>query len=526
MVAIAPDTDVILLKVPLQLNQEHQLNFANATAQFNYFNSLPKIVGTNFSYQRKDDVVRFEANFEDLIGFNYMMYRNDAYGDKWFYAFIDDMEFKNTDVTNLSIKTDVWQTWQFDLTWKNTFIEREHTNDDTVGANVVPEGLEVGEYVYNGASATIFNQGGLMICLQVTELLSELSFPQGSNPTIYNNMFNGLPIIGLSTSNDGYNQLRAIKTAYDNAGKSDAIVSIFYCFADLVTVAKDVSLGGSTFKVYYPQTSYSSTLLDSKTIVRPNAINGYTPKNNKLHTFPFTYIYATNHVGTDVEYRWENFSNTASATFDGVGAVGQGCSTKMYPKNYKGFGSAYDFGITGAKLPCISWASDYYLNYMAQNNFNISAQVGSGILGAVASVGSLNPAGAVMSVYNNITNVMGEVHKASIVPDQARGNTNNSDINFSSGYIGWSVYNMSIKAQFARQIDDYFSMYGYATHRNKTPNITGRRNWNYVKTVGCYIQSTAPQQDIQELEEMFNRGITIWHNPATFMDYTQNNAII
>ena len=47
---IIPNSDVILLKSPLELSKEHQLNFANATAQFNYFNSLPKkVVGTDYT---------------------------------------------------------------------------------------------------------------------------------------------------------------------------------------------------------------------------------------------------------------------------------------------------------------------------------------------------------------------------------------------------------------------------------------------------------------------------------------------
>ena len=53
MAVIAPQTDVYLLKVPLEIDNANQLTFANATAQFNYFNSLPKIAVDDYSYQRK-----------------------------------------------------------------------------------------------------------------------------------------------------------------------------------------------------------------------------------------------------------------------------------------------------------------------------------------------------------------------------------------------------------------------------------------------------------------------------------------
>jgi hypothetical protein len=85
---------------------------------------------------------------------------------------------------------------------------------------------------------------------------------------------------------------------------------------------------------------------------------------------------------------------------------------------------------------------------------------------------------------------------------------------------------MSVRAEVARTIDDFFTMFGYKVNRVKVPNVTGRRNWNYVKTIGCYIDGDIPQGDMQEIKNMFDRGVTFWHNPATFADYSQNNDII
>ena len=52
------------------------------------------------------------------------------------------------------------------------------------------------------------------------------------------------------------------------------------------------------------------------------------------------------------------------------------------------------------------------------------------------------------------------------------------------------------------------------------------RNWNFVKTIGCYIEADIPQDDLQEIKSMFDKGVTFWHNPATFADYSQNNDIL
>ena len=85
---------------------------------------------------------------------------------------------------------------------------------------------------------------------------------------------------------------------------------------------------------------------------------------------------------------------------------------------------------------------------------------------------------------------------------------------------------MSIRPEMARIVDNYFSMFGYKVNRVKTPNVNGRYNWNYVKTVGCYIEADIPQDDLQQIKNMFDAGNTIWHHPNTFMDYSQNNPIV
>ena len=85
---------------------------------------------------------------------------------------------------------------------------------------------------------------------------------------------------------------------------------------------------------------------------------------------------------------------------------------------------------------------------------------------------------------------------------------------------------MTIKSEYARKIDDFFSAFGYKIMRNKIPNITGRLNWNYVKTMSANITGDIPTSDMQSLKAMFNKGVTLWHNPSTFMDYSQSNPIV
>ena len=63
---VIPDTDIYLLKSPLTLSNKHQITFQNEEAQFNYFNSLPKIQMDDTSYQRKDGYIRYFDNIENI----------------------------------------------------------------------------------------------------------------------------------------------------------------------------------------------------------------------------------------------------------------------------------------------------------------------------------------------------------------------------------------------------------------------------------------------------------------------------
>ena len=123
--AITPNTCLRLLKVPLEIDNKNQLTFANEQAQRQYFLSLPYVEIDEISYQRKDSVIFFPGHIDDLLEYNYVMYLNENYTNKWFYAFITNMEYVTDFNTKIYITTDVFQTWQFDFTFKQSFIERE-----------------------------------------------------------------------------------------------------------------------------------------------------------------------------------------------------------------------------------------------------------------------------------------------------------------------------------------------------------------------------------------------------------------
>lgn len=531
MAVITPNTDVILLKVPLEISEDHQLTFANATAQFNYFNGLTgKLTLDKFTYARKDGVLRVPYGYDDVISYNYVMYKNTSYGNKWFYAFITGAEYLNDGATALSIKTDVFQTYQFDLTYKKCLIEREHTNDDSFGSNTVPEGLETGEAVRMGGQDFTWTE--FYLAFQVTELISNMA-DGSTGGRVYDGIYNGLIVVLV----DSYPTADLLVAAYDDAGKRDAIVSCFYVPKSMVAspyTDSGVILHGTSCTIYFPNPSSSGYSFAAVNVTRPTTLDGYTPKNNKMFTKEFCYLYATNYVGGDAIYAFEDFrdayGNVGTAQFQAVGTICQGCSIKVLPTTgYKWGKDGYLYGNGGfayalpvAKLPLCSWNSDYYTNWVTQNSVNFATETPLSIARGFASGGII---GGITSLLGAASDIVNRQYEASLVPNQAKGNVGTGDVNFSNGRF-FTVYAMTIKAEYARICDEFLSTFGYKTNRVKIPNITGRRNWNFVKTVGCYITADIPQEDLQEIKSMFDKGITLWHNPLTFLDYSQTNDII
>ena len=91
--------------------------------------------------------------------------------------------------------------------------------------------------------------------------------------------------------------------------------------------------------------------------------------------------------------------------------------------------------------------------------------------------------------------------------------------------LTFTPYKMSIKEEYAKIIDNFFSMFGYKVNVVKVPNITGRTNWNYVKTIDCNFTGDIPQEDLNIIRSAFNNGITLWHNASTMYNYGNSNNI-
>ena len=510
---------VYLLGVPLENDYKNTLYFANASAQQSYFASQVKFSFTDFSYQRKDHFIRVPRGYDDVYKCNYVMYQNSAYSNKWFYAFITNIEYVDDGRTDVYIETDVIQTWLFDYTVKASFVEREHVSDDTIGLHTIPENLETGEYIVNTKSSESQN---LALCCVVGSTASP-----GELANFFGGKYNGIPsgikyymwgLNEITTHDGGVNSLQSYLEMLERNGKSDAVSTLFLA---------PIWLAGNPAQHVIVDNSNSVGEFEF-TAPRITALDTYVPRNKKLLTYPFCYMNLSNGQGSNAILHQELWSDSAVSGYVATkvyGCLVPGCSIRAIPKNYKGIEINYDEGVNLGKFPQLNWITDQYTNWLTQNGVNIATSVGGGLLATGVGVATGNPV-AVGGGLLSIANSVGEVYKHSLVPPQVEGNLNNGDVTTASGHNCFIIYNMTIRREYAQIIDKYFDMFGYKVNLVKVPNSNHRANWWYTKTIDVNIDGDIPNNDMQKIKDCYNKGITFWKNASNIQNYSLSNNIV
>lgn len=537
---ITPDSEIYLLKCPLEMDSKHQISFANANAQQTYFQGLTKVLMDDATYMRKDGRLYFEGSFDTYLTYNYCMYKNKGYSTKWFYAFVTDIRFESNNSCSCQLKTDVFQTWMFDYTLKKSFIERSHVpkSGDTIGAYTVPENLETGEYkVYQHY---VDNVSGIANSVILASTVDPFNSTDTSNIVRYSDQYDGL-ISGCGYYKFESNEINALTLRLDHLaeiGQSDAIVCLFM-YPSAWAPYNDATVDKRVKPSSTPQTyDYG--------ISRIATLDGYTPKNAKCLTYPYCYIMVSNGVGTANVYRQEVWSLDTNPNHNGTGGTYNtynkmvitrwsvlcpGGSVRIAPINYNGSAINVDEGFTLGKYPELSWPVDLYTNWEVQNGTNVFGTTltatESGLLGAGLQtlVGGLTgDVGNIAGGLRGVWNTMQEQYRHSLISPTVGGNINSGDVSAVSGLMAFQYCKMGVKSEFAQNIDNYFEMFGYKLNKVDTINTSSRSNWNYIKTIDVNMTGDIPERDLQELKDLYNSGFTIWHTTTYFMDYSQTNA--
>lgn len=513
---INPQTNIKLLKnVPLDTTYEHTIYFSSASDQSTYFASLVKYNLTNYTYQRvKRGYARVGIKADSLYDCNYMMFQNTAYGTKWFYAFITSVEYVNDECSEITFELDVMQTWFFNCKPDYCFVEREHSTTDTIGENILPEPVEIGEQVFaTGGATAILPLNNL--CVVVVSLDTSASAFDG---TLYDGIY-GSGHIKAFNSDDVSSINDYLKTF---AQKTDNILSIY--MAPVITVAESAIPTGGT-DVDFSKSAYKHTF-DDTSLTGDESLDGYAPKNKKMFTYPYNFYSVIDGAGNELQLRYEYFNQHVPG-FEITGTCTQPVQVMIRPVRYKNMAKCYTESLVISGFPTCSWAVDSYQAWLAQSSIPLKVETGFGMIGAAIGAATATPvalAVAGVSALHTVSNSVLQRYQASVASDSSKGTLNNGGVASADGSNNFYSGRKCCKYQYARMIDEFFTMFGYATKRVKIPNRNSRPHWNYVKTVGCTITGSVPADDMRKICSIYDSGITFWKNGSEVGNYSLDNS--
>lgn len=577
---IAPNSDILILKgVPIDSDYLNTLHQDTLQGQYNMFSAFAKYTLDKYNYQRADKgKIRVSILCDNLYDCNYMMFRNTNFSNKWFYAFITGRTFVNDHCTEITYEIDVMQTWYFDYDMAHCFVEREHSETDLIGDNLVPENFDVGElipeqfthftfpddaispqgvmyeivvfYVPNNTknyvgSVTLDQQGNVQVSYTSCDD-GNGSYNTGSilNGIYMGCRFYGIPMLLDSAIGDTLKLVNGLIAAIIGTQVEGKIVNIAQIPYQLWI--KWLNEGSA---------EWNKQITEETKFYNASHTKNYTPKNKKLYTFPYRQLEVTNNGGEKGRFKWENFT----ATYDPIGGNSEiGVATlkitgvpvmspelMCYPFKYNSLDNDYESGIMLTDFPNPPWNEDSYSKWLAQNkDAMIYSSIATSVLaigGAVATVasgGALAPlavAGAGLAIDRKISGDITNAIKAKNTPDQFKGQLNISSLRTVQHRVGFYMYDLGVEYNVAKTIDDYFNMFGYATKEVKIPNIkrTGaviRPHWNYIKTNGCTLHpnsgSGLSAEDESKIAQIYDKGITFWQLPSEVGNYNLDNSPI
>ena len=536
-----PTTNLRLLSTPLESDYRNTLWFPNREAQTNYFLGKTVKTFTNFNYIKKNNTIVVEGEVDLYYNCNYIMYQNTNFTNKWFYAFIDRIEWASNNSLRLFVSTDCIQTWFFDITYFQSYVDRCHSDTDVAGDNIVPEDFSVGNPGgYQLAGSTDLAPDG--IALFATSTYAGESRTGSVNSGIYSG---GQNLVDFHIDNPG---VGTILDSYVKNGTATAVIKLQQYPYKLKNGPMTVS-----FSKY------------------PTSIAGYTPKNKKMLSSAFITCFMS-------MYGQETNFNPAFIADDKVSlklSADQTSGTiSAFVENYSD-GSISTIALF-ASIPESGWSynqykNDYNLHSASNSIYQRRASLNRGlnkvnsvidVTGSLADLtqsavnlvspgnlisqfGGFNPsASGIGNLANSAQNTVSSFGNAytqlggidEITQDLAAISESynapaTGGMSASNGYIstGKTVFSYGYKVlpkDIVVRCDKFLSVYGYKQSEYRTINLHARASWTYIKTNGLNAQGNFPDEDMHTIKRAFNNGIFFWAYTATYGNFDQNNAIV
>ena len=481
-----------------------------------YFSSRLVVHFDDTIFLRKNFEVRVNLSYEYCCnaGINYCIVNN---GDKDYYYFVIAKQYINDEVTALTLELDVLQTYLLDVNFKKCFVEREHTTNDSIGANLIDEGLATGDYVINDVlqlsdlnlMTKVLSVNGLQVA--GVNPTGQTGYAEGHNFTT-----NG---IKCDKQYIGYRENDTILALekLNSAGQLQYVSDLFYYPTPLLSFENDV-LTPDQWQLGNRITGGNTIQWNCGTC--PDDLNGYIPHNKKLFTYPYCYAEMMSCGNGSKIYKYEYFSGN-KVNFQIQGACSEDTVVQAVPKAYKGYAFNINEMSECNNYPHIPVTSNNFENYLARKSTSMISSNVTSVISAMMS----QSAGGFIGAGMNAINTLVEMSNPSKIPVTISGDMTGI-ITKAYNNVGFRLLKKTITKDYAIMLDNYFDAYGYKVNKLKTPQLYTRTKCNYIKTKDCKITGDIDFEDLTKIQNIFNNGITLWHTEDAIKnhDYTNNEV--
>lgn len=567
---IEPNSVVQVFKgINLDNRYMHTIYFASESAQNTWFTGKVFKSYEKMSYLRYGrNQIKVKDDATTLLGCTYLRFRNTRTDSKWFYAFVNGIEYLNENTVLLTYEIDVMQTWFIQNgSVLPCLVKREHVNDDTWASNLEAEPF--GSDIYDRILITDANSndegdsglfGDPMLSYDVV-INTSADPAAGSGYSHVGGIYNGTAYNFISNASpqaiDGF--LLSTLGSWDKEQQSADVLDMF------------------TFPAGFCHTDIESHKYHV-TVPRQTNFGLYSPKNQKMNTYPYSFLNVTTKNGASAQFKWEFFADDDlhSPHFIIAGTPIGGGSIACYPRMYNHINDDFDDKLVMEEFPKNAYQFDAYQAWIAnggktrlenaediQTWREISAsaklafqstktitQDASGVASNVVNIGTTKSPNTILN--NAIGGVQGTINTgmdlgiamanaielgtefkearnklsyqwkdAAYAPNIAQGSAAPC-LSVSLSILNFYFYHVALRETEAKHIDEQFTMYGYAVNKVKAPNLTGRRYWNFVQTDGCVIAGDMPASSKEAIARIFDGGITFWHNGNQVGNYRQS----
>lgn len=552
-----PITSISLYSCKLERTGHKTVDFASAAARDNFFassNSLATLYTTitNATYARENKTITvgISADELDAAGVNYVRFINPQFANRYFYSFVDNIEYVAPYTSRLTIRTDVWLTNIGSIHADACLVEREHVADDTNFAHTLPEPVVPGELIYSteffsirddldGTGAVNTNAHYVALFLFASEVIATSPAILINDATV-DKYVGGDFVAGFYLATAPQDALAFVSWCQEKGMSIDNI-----CYAKLIPrqyVTLDSTAAIIDESGTLPVTVYnvSDNNAAQSVTISPNFTQNYTHRirNNKLNCYPYRAYRVTNYDKSFADLRPEKMT---SLTFALRACLGSSPDISLRPTSYN-YGNDMDKAVTTADFGDVPYKSNQYLEYLAQhkNTYQLTKAlyIADGLSAALSPIGALASGGAdaaatelvssAQSVGNTIRSAQQYYAGLSDLkhrpPTVSGGSASNlSRINRCKGL---GIYDMCMRPEIAEIVDSYFDQYGYNVSTLKVPQWSSRPHYNFVKTNGVNIYGSLPKSEAAELAKLFDEGLTVWHmsGGATYGVYDAANA--